>query len=158
MESLETIIVGSGVESIGIAAFYLCENLTTVEFKGNRINSLLSEAFSHCIKLSQINIPKSVNYIEDSVFKNNTFLESVTLNHPNIYFAKSADQFTGCKNVTVHAFGQTCVDVSNLGVKVERLYPFTYVTGTDHDTYTDDLGRIKVASISNDALYSFPVG
>ena len=64
---LETLIIEDGVEDIGEQAFSVCLNLSSVELP-KTITIISEEAFSFCEKLESITIPKSVKKIKEDAF------------------------------------------------------------------------------------------
>ena len=86
---LQAIEIPASVETIGAAAFYGCTALTTVTFeKGSQLKTIEGRsdvvyyeylgAFSDCTSLTSIEIPASVEIIEDGAFQDCTALTTVT--------------------------------------------------------------------------------
>ena len=81
--SLTSIEIPASVETIGAATFKGCTALTTVTFeKRSQLKTINGNfeagAFQNCISLTSIEIPASVETIEESVFMNCTALTSAT--------------------------------------------------------------------------------
>ena len=81
--SLTSIEIPASVETIGAATFSYCTALTTVTFeKRSQLKTINGNfeagAFQNCISLTSIEIPASVETIEESVFMNCTALTSAT--------------------------------------------------------------------------------
>ena len=81
--SLTSIEIPASVETIGAATFSGCTALTTVTFeKRSQLKTINGNfeagAFQNCISLTSIEIPASVETIEESVFMNCTALTSAT--------------------------------------------------------------------------------
>ena len=76
--SLESVVIGDGVTSIGYAAFYYCSSLTSIEIPDS-VTSIGGSAFNNCTSLTSIEIPDSVTSISGSAFYNCTSLESVVI-------------------------------------------------------------------------------
>ena len=74
----EKVVIGSGVTSIGRAAFYGCENLTSVIIPDS-VTSIGEDAFNRCFKLPSLTIPKSVKTIGDTAFYDCESLTSLTI-------------------------------------------------------------------------------
>ncbi len=64
---VKTVVVKSGVTSIGELAFYLCPNLQSITIPSG-VKSIGSYAFSGCFSLQSITIPYSVNSIGKDAF------------------------------------------------------------------------------------------
>ena len=64
---LESVVLGSGVQSIEDKAFYFCEKLTSINLPAS-LESIGFNAFSYCMTLPSITIPKSVTTIEEGAF------------------------------------------------------------------------------------------
>lgn len=65
--TLQSISLPSGVTTIGLGAFYLCENLTTIALP-NALTVIGEGAFLSCTSLTDITLPNSVTTIESSAF------------------------------------------------------------------------------------------
>lgn len=65
--SLTSVTIGNGVKSIGEAAFKDCGSLTSVTI-GNSVTSIDNEAFFNCSLLTSVTIPDSVKSIGESAF------------------------------------------------------------------------------------------
>ena len=75
---IATVIIGSGVTSIGVAAFGDCSSLTSVNI-GNSVTSIGVVAFYNCSGLTSITIPNSVTSIGDRAFSSCSGLTSVSI-------------------------------------------------------------------------------
>jgi hypothetical protein len=76
--SIETVVIGDDVTSIGNYAFYKCSNLTSVII-GNRVESIEGSAFYNCERLASVTIPNSVTSIGNSAFYECCDLASITI-------------------------------------------------------------------------------
>ena len=86
--SIEEIIIGNSVTSIGEDAFYECTGLTSVEIP-NSVTSIGSEAFRRCSGLTSVVIGNSVTSIGSDAFDYCTNLKTV-INFSNITFSKGS--------------------------------------------------------------------
>ncbi len=77
-DSLENVVVGSGVTEIAERAFSGCASLKSVTFLGD-VTSIGKSAFWHCSSLKEINLPSSLRYIGMFAFYDCTSLETVTI-------------------------------------------------------------------------------
>lgn len=76
--SVNTIVIGTGVTSVGDYAFYACENLTDVIIPEG-VTSIGCSAFEKCSSLTSVTIPESVDNIGNSAFSECSSLTSVTI-------------------------------------------------------------------------------
>ena len=77
-DNLTSITIPNSVTSIGVAAFYYCTGLTSVTL-GNSVTSIGDQAFYGCSGLTSVTIPNSVTSIGDYAFYECKRLTSVTL-------------------------------------------------------------------------------
>ena len=66
---LEKVIVGKGVVSVAKYAFYICTNITAVEFAEGRTSpvNFEDESFHQCNYITRIKLPKSFNMANESI-------------------------------------------------------------------------------------------
>ncbi len=76
--SIKSVIIKSGVTSIGNYAFYNCTNLQPVTIPGS-VTSIGKCAFAYCLNLPSVTIPEKVTSIEESTFLDCHSLQSVTI-------------------------------------------------------------------------------
>ena len=105
-KTLTTVTIPTTVESdsktytvtaIGNAAFYACENLTTVSFAdGSQLTTIGSDAFANCTNLASITIPDGVTSIGNGAF----FETSLTdINIPASVTSIGDRTFKDCANL-----------------------------------------------------------
>ncbi|WP_298484082.1 leucine-rich repeat protein [uncultured Ruminococcus sp.] len=75
---LTSIVLPEGLERIGNAAFYFCEDLGNVTLPES-LESIGASAFYHCTSMTKIVIPDHVTSIEESAFAECLCLTNVTL-------------------------------------------------------------------------------
>lgn len=73
-----TITFVDDVTTIGLAAFYNCQNITSINLP-NSVTTIGARAFSECYNMFSINIPNSVTTIGEKAFKECRELTSITI-------------------------------------------------------------------------------
>ncbi len=95
--TLTSVVMSTGLKTIGTSAFDGCTNLKSVTIP-NTVTTIKLWAFQKCTSLESITIPDSVTELRKTVFWGCTSLESVTLSK-NI--TEIPDHtFTGCDSLT----------------------------------------------------------
>ncbi len=92
-----SVVIKSGVTSIGSTAFYECDNLTSVTIP-NSVTSIGVGVFVHCSSLASITIPSSITSIDKGAFFGCTSLKSVTI--PGSVTSIGEQAFLGCFSLT----------------------------------------------------------
>ena len=101
LKSINKIIIGDEVTSIGESAFSSCSGLTSVIIP-NSVTSIGESAFSSCSGLTSIIIPNSVTSIGESAFKDCSGLTSVTIPNSVTSIGKAAFQAcSGLSSITI---------------------------------------------------------
>ena len=134
--SMETVVIESGVTSIGQKAFFGCSKLTSVTIP-NSLTSIGVNAFAYCHGLTYITIPNSVTSIEEVAFYACHGLTSITI--PEGVKSIGDGAFMYCINLTSvtlpnsltsigenlfsYCYGLTSVTISE-GVKSIGKYAF----------------------------------
>ena len=95
--SIKSVVIESGVTSIGNFAFYAC-GLTTITLP-NSVTSIGEQAFAGCKSLTSITIPDSVTSIGIGAFYYCTSLTSVTI--PKSVTSVGDGAFSSCSSLTV---------------------------------------------------------
>lgn len=109
--TIESIIIGNEVKSIGTFAFLGCTNLYSIEF-GNKVEKIGQCVFEHCNNLKKIKIPNSVSSIDGAIFVDCTNLESIVVESDNKVFdsrdncnaiieTEKNKLINGCKNTII---------------------------------------------------------
>ena len=94
---MQTLVINSGVTSIGECAFWGCTGLTSVTIP-NSVTSIGGYAFYRCTGLTSITIPDSVTSIGGCAFYCCTRLTSVTI--PDSVTSIDSSAFNGCTGLT----------------------------------------------------------
>lgn len=66
-DRINSVVIGSGVTSIGEEAFVFCDNLKSVELCDG-LKTIKNAAFWYCTALEKIVLPDSVTTVEDNIF------------------------------------------------------------------------------------------
>ena len=114
------VTIGSGVKTIGIGAFYLCERLVTVEFESPCcVESIGHAAFYGCKQLQNIAIPESVQSIGYRAFAYCGSLKSLII--PNGVTELKCEAFYGCIMLESIVLPKTITTIGNRTTKQEPL-------------------------------------
>ena len=100
--SIKTVKIESGVTSIGGAAFYNCNSLTSITIPGS-LTSIGYSAFYKCSSLKSITISDSVTSIGRYAFYGCSSLTSITI--PDSVTSIGEDAFYGCSSLTSVTIG-----------------------------------------------------
>lgn len=90
---IRTATIGSGVTSIGNAAFVQLIQMTSISLP-NTILEIMPYAFALCSKLQSISLPPEINYIGDYTFDQCSALPSIRIPEKVVYILTCA--FTNC--------------------------------------------------------------
>ncbi len=107
-ESITSVVVESGVTTIGWSSFSGCTNLTSVTLPDG-LTTIEAAAFERCTSLTDIALPDSVTAIEIHAFVNCTNLTDITL--PNCLTRIGAYAFQGCKSLTAITIPDNVTDI-----------------------------------------------
>ena len=146
-KQITSVVISSGVTSIGNSAFALFANLTHVNIADSVI-SIGLDAFYYCSSLTDITIPQSVKYIGPVAFYHCTNLSSITLSNnitsigngafsecttltsitiPSSVTSIGSNVFTGCASLNDISYSGTSESViSALSGYVPTLVTFNY--------------------------------
>lgn len=95
--NIKSVIINSGVTSVGGSAFYYCRSLKSVKLPSS-LKSIGEWAFRGCSALTDINIPSGVTNIGERAFRECSSLKSITL--PSGIKTISYAAFFGCWALT----------------------------------------------------------
>ena len=128
--SITSVVIESGVTSIGDSAFEGCSGLTSITFaEGSQLKTIGKFVFRDCTNLASIEIPASVTSIGNSAFESCSNLASVTVFSASCTLGTQA--FNGCTNL------------ANIYVFSDLVETFKNST-TGWSTYTD-----KITAMTN---------
>lgn len=103
---IQSIIIKSGVKSIGNYAFYNCVNLKSISIPSS-VTSIGYYAFYDCVELTSIKIPSGVTSIGYNAFYNCSSLSSIEV--PSSVTSIGHDTFYGCSKLkTAGPIGSGC--------------------------------------------------
>ena len=113
--SITSVVVESGVTSIGERAFQACTAIKTISLPGS-VTSIGKCAFLACMKLESVNIPSGVKVISDFTFSQCQSLKSIKLPEGITSIGNQALQ--GCDELTSIILPST---VTSIGVQAFML-------------------------------------
>ena len=93
---IKSVVIKSGVTSIGSCTFVGCSNLKSVTIE-NSVTYIGSDSFGECTSLASVTIPNSVKYIDFDAFRSCTSLKKITI--PNSVTSIYSGAFSGCSNL-----------------------------------------------------------
>ncbi len=96
-DSIKSVVIEDGVESIGVSAFEACNSLTSVTMSDS-VTSICNYAFSYCRSIDSVTIGKGVTSIGDWAFGYCSYLASVTI--PNNVTSIGIMAFRDCSTLT----------------------------------------------------------
>ena len=96
-KSVKSVVISSGVTSIGGYAFYRCINITSITIPDS-VTSIGEDAFYFCHSLTNITIPYGVTSIAKETFYCCRNLTSLTI--PDSVTSIGEAAFYGCRNLT----------------------------------------------------------
>ena len=109
---ITSVVIESGVTSIGSQAFYECSNLTSITIPSG-LTSIGEQAFGNCTGLTSITIPSGFISIGDYAFWNCTGLTSITIQNGVTSIGTGA--FWNCSGLTSITIPSS---VTSIGVNV----------------------------------------
>lgn len=112
ISNVTTINIPSSVTKISADAFNGMENLTTVNFLGNSLNSIGENAFADCVNLTSINLPSGITEISYGAFENCKNLTNLVI--PNSVTKISAQAFCGAEKLTFSSLPASVTEIGEL--------------------------------------------
>ena len=139
--SITSVVIGSGVTSIGGYDFSGCENLEQVTIP-NSVTTIWPGAFAWCTSMESITIPASVTSIGDHAFYRCTNLASITIPASVTSIGESA--FGGCSKLATMtvAVGNTVYDSRNSCNAIIKTSSNTLIAGCKATTFPNDVTSI----------------
>ena len=102
-DSITSVVINSGVTSVGNYAFYKCSALKTVSLP-EELTSIGNYAFRDCSSLATMKLPESLQTIGSNAFRDCTFLKEVRI-PSGVTSVSSSAPFDGCTSLTKVIFG-----------------------------------------------------
>ena len=99
-ERVKTVIIESGVKSIGPDFFADCEYLTSVSIPGT-VTEIGSSAFKNCMSLTSVSIPSKVTAIGYNAFNGCTRLTGIDLPDGVTEIGSGAFAYSGLTSITI---------------------------------------------------------
>ena len=141
LDSIQNVVINSGMTTIGDLAFASCGNLTSVTIPDS-VTSIGDGAFAECLKLDNITIPDSVTTIGKWAFLSCT-MTSITIP-------------ASVTSIGEYALGYKTVYTDNLEESQSKIDGFTIYgyTGTAAETYAadNDIEFVAIGGICGDNL------
>ncbi len=121
----EVVFEGTVCESIGTNAFADCTKLTSIELVGT--TAIGDNAFKGCTALTNVVLPETLTVIKSAAFADCTALTEITL--PASVTELGGKAFNNCENLTVINFNGSTSDWQNI------------TTATGADFFGTDVGK-----------------
>ena len=151
-ENLASIELGTGLTHIGSNAFYSCDRIEKIEFP-NSLETIDSFAFQQCIKLKSVTIPSSVTKIGEGAFLDCHVLSEILVDEDNAAYT-SVDGILFDKDIKTliqfpRGLGSTVSEYTVPSTVTDiGAYAFYRCNALTKITFTNN-----VAEIGNDAFY-----
>ena len=150
--SIKSIIIESGVTSIGNNAFSRCNVLSSITIP-NSLTSIGSQAFSGCSNLTSITIPNSLTSIGNDAFYNCSLLQKIIVNDISAWCNISfGSEYSNPLYFARHIYSDENTEITNLiipeGVTSIGRYAFYNCSDLTSITIPN-----SVTSIGNSAFY-----
>ena len=97
LRNVKSVVIKSGVTSIGEFAFHECYSITSITIPGS-VKSIGEFAFYDCTSLEKVNLPKSITNIGSNAFKGCISLKSISI--PSSITSIGDYVFCKCKSLT----------------------------------------------------------
>ena len=137
--SIISVVIESGVTSIGTEAFFGCSNMTSAIIPVS-VTSIGQRAFSGCSELLSFAIPSGVTSIEDSVFNGCNKLANIWI--PSSVKQISGSAFSGCSGLA-----EIQVDANN-----------TWYHAVDGVLFDSNVKTLIIYPCGRNGAYSIPAG
>lgn len=162
-ESIESVIIETGVTTIGYCAFYQCKKLESIDIP-DTVGSIGGYAFSSCISLTSIKIPDSVETIQKGTFYSCTSLRTVILGENSNLESIGVNAFWKCSLLASIRIPNTVTSIGDVafanceGLKELAIGNSVTSIGTSafHGlTFRNSAGEQLEVTVANMAGYEF---
>ncbi|MBQ3194537.1 MAG: leucine-rich repeat protein [Oscillospiraceae bacterium] len=143
--TITSVVVGSGVTSIGDYAFYECRNLASVTLPSS-VTSLGYRSFGYCTSLPGINLPANLTTMEGQAFATCSSLTSIDI--PDGVTSIGAASFSNCRSLSsidlpdsLTSIGDRAFSYCSILSSIEIPEGVTSI-GTDAFAYCNDMSSI----------------
>ena len=141
--SLTSITIPNSVTSIGYGVFQNCTSLTSVTIP-DRVTNIGYWAFYNCISLTSVTIPDGVTSIGERAFSDCTSLTNVTI--PNSVTSIDDEAFDGCTSLTSVTIPNSVTSIS--------YGTFSHCTSLTNVTIPNSVTSIGYYAFYNTAYYN----
>ena len=100
--TITSLEIPASVESIGNRAFHCWIKLSSVSFEGKNLKSIGKWAFKNCHNLNSLDLPSSLEYIDEGAFSYCTSLSSVAI--PQSVQSLEREAFLACTSLSTVTF------------------------------------------------------
>lgn len=152
--ALQTIVIPENVETIGQAAFNYCTGLISVDFRTNKVTTIVDNTFFGC-HFSSITLPASITTLSNKCFALNPNLEEVLLKEGTQLETIGERIFT--KNTNLKRFNSTVDGEFIVPASVKTIADFAFVYVPNMQKIIFEEGSI-LESIGNYAFSCQDVG
>jgi hypothetical protein len=101
--SITTLVIGNGVTSIGLNAFYECSRLTSITLPAS-IVSFGMQAFYGCSSLTSFTVPAGLTSIEDNILGGCSSLSAILVEDGNTHFSSEEGVLFNSDKTTLSVF------------------------------------------------------
>lgn len=148
---VRSVVVGSGVTSIGERAFSTGWSLNSVTLPDS-VKCIYDNAFNNCFMLKEIRIPAELEYLEVSAFSECSRIEKYTVPKENRHFKNdAAGALYSMDGTVLYALPANFSGEYAIADGVKVLYPNTFLF---HNDLTGLYIPASVETIEENAIYS----
>ena len=117
-QAIRSVVIGSGITSVGARAFTDCTSLTSVDF-GETVTNVGYYAFGFCSSLQHVTLPNSITAISNGAFDQCPLTEPLYNSHVFVYMPETyAGEYSipdGIETIAGYAF-EGCSQITSITV------------------------------------------